>query len=146
MGVLAEVDQAIAEIKKEPLKQLLYQQIFAKYPPAFMLDCERSVAGSREMVTAWLSENMLSAENDPKSRAQQIVSSLMDYKGTTEHGHHFLIDKCREIGLEIKSIEDDQRLQEDILSVHHAFVATFAKTNAIKLIQNANGATWTVGA
>jgi ClpP class serine protease len=146
MGVLAEVDQAIAEIKKEPLKQLVYQQIFAKYPPAFMLDCERSVAGSREMVGAWLSANMLSTQADPNARAQEIVASLMDYKGTTEHAHHFLIDKCGEIGLQVVPIEQNQQLQEDILSVHHSFVATFARTNAIKIIQNASGATWTVSA
>ncbi|OPH84242.1 hypothetical protein B2M20_02930 [Nitrobacter vulgaris] len=70
----------------------------------------------------------------------------MDYEGTTEHSHHFLLDKCREIGLNVTAIEDDQSLQEDILSVHHAFVATFARTSAIKVIQNATGANWTVGA
>jgi hypothetical protein len=146
MGVLAEVDRAIEEIKKEPLKQILWQQVFAKYPPAFILDCERSVEGSREMVAAWLRSNMLSGRPKASELARSIINSLMDYKGTTEHGHHFLIDKCRAIGLNVRPIEDDQDLQEDILSVHHAFVATFANTPTIKIIQNAFGATWTVAA
>ena len=146
MGILAEVDRAIEEIKKEPLKQILWQQVFAKYPPAFILDCERSLEGTREMVSAWLRGNMLAGLDNPTAAAKTIVDSLMDYKGTTEHGHHFLIDKCRDIGLSVVGIEDDQGLQEDILSAHHAFVATFAKTQAIKVIQNAAGATWTVTA
>ncbi|MEM8553271.1 MAG: S49 family peptidase [Pseudomonadota bacterium] len=145
MGVLAEVDQAIVEVKKEPLKQMVYQQVFAKYPPAFILDCERSVQGSRDMVAEWLEKNMLASEKDPKAAAAQTIKNFMDYRGTTEHAHHFLIEKCQDMGLKVRAIEDDQELQEDILSVHHAFNATFARTNAIKIIQNANGATWSIG-
>lgn len=144
MGVLAEVDRAIEEIKKEPLKQILWQQVFAKYPPAFILDCERSLDGTREMVAAWLRGNMFSKYQNPDQEATRTVDKLMDYKGTTEHSHHFLIDKCREFGLTVNALEDDQELQEDVLSVHHAFVATFAKTGTLKLIQNAAGATWTI--
>lgn len=146
MGVLAEVEQAILEIKKEPLKQLVYQQVFAKYPPAFVLDCERSVEGSREMVTGWLAANMLATEHDPAAAAESTVKQLMDYRGTTEHGHHFMLDKCRAMGLKVRSLEDDQELQEDVLSVHHTYVATFARTNTIKLIENANGANWVITA
>ncbi|MEY9220664.1 SDH family Clp fold serine proteinase [Bradyrhizobium ottawaense] len=146
MGVLAEVDRAIKEMKVEPLKQIVWQQVFAKYPPAFILDCERSVEGTRKMVAAWLEANMFEAEDDPAEKAKAVTQQLMDYEGTTEHSHHFLIDKCAEIGLEVYAIEQDQDLQESILSVHHSFIATFARTNSIKVIENAIGANWTVAA
>jgi ClpP class serine protease len=144
MGILDEVDRAIEEIRSEPLKGIVWQQVFAKYPPAFISDCERSVQGARAMVKGWLKGNMLRSNDDPERAAEAIVEKLMDYKGTSEHGQHFLIDKCKDIGLNINSIEDDQALQEDILSVHHAYMATFAKTTAIKLIDNSSGGTWTV--
>ncbi len=146
MGVLAELDRAIAEIKAEPLKQIVWSQVFSKYPPAFIMDCERQVEGSREMVAAWLKSNMLKGEEKATEKARGIVSGLMDYKGTTEHSHHFLIDKCRAIGLNVLALEDDQDLQEAVLSVHHSYVATFARTDAIKIIENAIGANWTVSA
>ena len=142
MGVIAEVDEAIQEIKKEPLKQVVYQQIFAKYPPAFILDCERSIAGSREMVAEWLEANMFVNHGSPRAVADATIGNFMNYRGTTAHAHHFLIDKCREMGVNVSAIEDDQSLQEDVLSVHHAFMASFAQTNAIKIIENADGATW----
>src|SRR5690606_2740260 len=59
MGVLAEIDRAIVEMKKEPLKQVLWQQVFSKYPPAFILDCERAVEGIKQIVSSWLASNML---------------------------------------------------------------------------------------
>lgn len=146
MGVLAEVERAIFEIKREPMKQLLYQQVFAKYPPAFILDCERSVEHTRAMVIEWLKTGMFNDESEPEKHAANAVAALMDYEGTAEHSHHFFIDQCLEMGLTVRALEDDQDLQEDVLSVHHSFVATFARMSAIKIIQNANGGIWTVGA
>lgn len=144
MGVIAEVDQAIKEIKEEPLKQIVYQQIFSKYPPAFIIDCERQIEGSRDMVKDWMAKNMLRGERDPAASAEMTIRELMNYRGTSGHGHHFLIDKCREMGLKIVAVEDDQLLQEDILSVHHSFIASFARTSSIKIIQNSAGALWSI--
>ncbi|SFK28844.1 hypothetical protein SAMN04488498_104309 [Mesorhizobium albiziae] len=146
MGVLAEVDRAIVEIKAEPLKQLLWQQVFSKYPPAFILDCERAVEGTRQMVASWLEANMVKGHENPRAQAKAIVDKLMDYQGTTEHSHHFLIDNCKAIGLNVKAFEDDQDIQEDVLSVHHSFVATFAQKPVIKILQNASGLKWAINA
>jgi hypothetical protein len=146
MGVLAEVKRALEEIREDPVKQVLYQHMFAKYPPAFLLDCERAVAHSEAVVVEWLKTGMFSAEADPQAHAERAVASLMDYEGTAEHSHHFLIDQCQGMGLTVRALEEDQELQEQVLSVHHTFVATFARMSAIKVIQNANGGIWTVAA
>lgn len=144
MGVLAEVDRAIEEMKKEPLKQIVWQQVFNKYPPAFILNCERAVSATRSMVKDWLQLGMLRGEGDPAQAALDVVQHLMDYGGTSAHNHHFLIDKCKGIGLKIVDIEDDQDFQEVVLSVHHSFVATFTHTPLIKVIENSNGSCWGV--
>lgn len=144
MGILAEVDRAMQEIKADPMKQILWQQVFAKYPPAFISDCERSVEGARTMVKEWLRTNMLSGATNPTDAAESVIANLMDYSGTTEHSHHFLIDKCIDIGLTIEPIETNQVLQEHILSVHHCYMASFARSTSLKLIDNSNGQTWTV--
>ncbi|MEL6840692.1 MAG: S49 family peptidase [Pseudomonadota bacterium] len=144
MGVLSEVERALKEIKAEPAKQLVYQHIFAKYPPAFVQDCERQVQGSSEMIERWLRENMLSGQEDPASSAKKTRQGLMNYEGTTEHAHHFMVDTCTELGLCVLPLEKDQELQEDVLSVHHSFVASFARTDAIKIIENGEGQNWIV--
>lgn len=144
MGILAEVDRAMQEIKADQMKAILWQQVFAKYPPAFISDCERSVEGARTMVKQWLQNNMLSGSADPEAAAETVISQLMDYSGTSEHSHHFLIDKCMDIGLTIDAIENDQELQECILSVHHCYMASFARSTALKIIDNSNEQTWSV--
>jgi Serine dehydrogenase proteinase len=143
MGILQEVERAIVEIRAEPLKQFVYQQVFSKYPPALIIDCERAVDGARIMVKGWLECNMFRHHAEPAKMAEAVVGCLMDYAATTEHSHHFMVDKCIEMGLDVMPLESDQDLQESVLSVHHAFVASFALTDAIKIIQNSAGAIWT---
>lgn len=146
IGVLAEVDRAIQEIKAEPLRQIIWQQVFGKYPPAFILNCERAVAGARVMVKEWLKQNMLSSNSNPENAAEETIKQLMDYGGTSGHNHHFLLDKCKAMGLCIVELEGDQSLQDAVLSVHHAFMATFTRSNSIKIVENSMAATWVVGA
>jgi hypothetical protein len=98
------------------------------------------------MVSEWLSANMLSGSSDPSRAAEDVVSHLMNYTETAEHGHHFMKERCKQFGLKIVSLEADQALQEAVLSVHHSYVASFARTKSIKFIENSNGSSWNVSA
>lgn len=146
MGVLAEIDRAIEEIKTEPLKQILWTQVFSKYPPAFISNCERAIAATKTMVADWLQKGMLSDAANPRDAADAAVKHLMDYGGTSAHAHHFLIDKCKAIGLKILALESDEELQDAVLSVHHAFMATFGREKVIKIVENSIGNIWAVSA
>lgn len=144
MGILAEVEDALDDIRKDNLKQLIYQQIFNKYPPAFIGDCKRAVQISKTMVSTWLIDNMLKGQADAVATAGTIVEALTNYKGTSSHSHHFLIEDCKKMGLNMLALEENQDLQEAVLSVHHSFVATFARSSVIKVIQNAGSGIWTI--
>ena len=41
--------------------------------------------------------------------------------------------------MKVTALEDDQDLQEKVLSVFHAAIVTFEVTNCIKIIENQNG-------
>ena len=144
MGVLVEIDRAIVEIKKEPLKKIVWERVFDKYPPAFINNCERAIDATKAMVGDWLRHGMLSGSSDPDTAVAQAVKQLMDYGGTSAHAHHFLIDKCISIGLKITDFDKDPELQDAIVSVHHAFMATFARDKAIKIVENSPGNVWAV--
>jgi hypothetical protein len=146
MGVIHEIDKALKEIAANPVKQIFWKEVFAKYPPAFVARCERVVDGTREMLREWLTKNMCSGVDDPAARANGIVDELVNFAATTEHSHHFMIDHCQKIGLNVIELESDQQLQEAVLSVHHAYVSSFARVKSIKIIENSLGASWNVSA
>ncbi|WP_136443426.1 SDH family Clp fold serine proteinase [Pacificoceanicola onchidii] len=143
-GVIHEIERALDEIKKDPIRQVVWQEIFRQFPPSFISNCERSLTGSKKMVTSWLAENMFSESQDATKKAEKAVSELTNYSKTTEHGHHFMKDACCNFGLDVFSLEDDQDFQELVLSVHHAYVASFARVKSLKFIENSIGASWNV--
>ncbi len=70
----------------------------------------------------------------------------MDTNKTSSHEHHFSAGDCSGFGLKIEKLEDDQMLQEAVLSVHHAYMATFNRTAAVKIVESQNGQSWVVSA
>ncbi len=55
------------------------------------------------------------------------------------HARHISMQKCIDMGLSIVKLEDDPRLQDAVLSVHHACIHTLSATNAFKIIENHKG-------
>ena len=80
---------------------------------------------------------MLKGQNDVS--INKVVKELSDHAITKSHARHLSATKCQNIGLKIEMMESDQKLQDAILSIHHATMITFAQTQAIKIIENQNG-------
>ena len=61
-----------------------------------------------------------------------------NYHGT--HGNPLNFQIARDIGLKVSLLEDDDVLQDRVLSVYHAALLTFEMTPCVKLIENHKGA------
>jgi hypothetical protein len=48
-------------------------------------------------------------------------------------------DTASSKGLKVTRLEDDQALQEHVLSLFHATMATFMGTHCVKIVENDNG-------
>jgi ATP-dependent protease ClpP protease subunit len=138
-GVVEEFNRAIDEVKEDPSRIPIWQPIIAKYNPTFIGECEKAIAWSSEMVTAWLTEGMFSGQERPEERAGKAVKELTDHALTKSHARHLSYQKCKDIGLEVKLLEDTPDLQGAVLSVHHACIHTFSATGAYKIIENQSG-------
>lgn len=60
------------------------------------------------------------------------------YSGWLQY-KHIPMDDAISYGLKVKSLEDDQKLQDLVLTVHHAFMHTFSQANITKGIENHKG-------
>jgi hypothetical protein len=68
----------------------------------------------------------------------EIVAKFNDHQVSKTHSRHFSADFCKRVGLKINMMENDQKLQEKILSMHHAYVISLNLTNAVKIIESQN--------
>lgn len=138
-GVLEEFKRAHDEITSDPRTIPLWQPIIAKYSPAFLGECEKAVKWSNELVTDWLSRNMLAEKENNQGIIEGIIKELGDHSVSYAHNRHLSYSKCKDIGLEVRELESDQKLQDKVLSVHHIYYHTLSSSPAFKIIENQNG-------
>lgn len=138
-GVLEEFKSAHDEITTDPRTIPLWQPIISKYPPAFLGECEKAVKWSNELVTEWLSRNMLKDTENNQDIIKKIITELGDHSVSYAHNRHLSYEKCNEIGLSVKKMESDQELQDKVLSVHHIYYHTLSSSSAFKIMENQNG-------
>jgi ClpP class serine protease len=138
-GIIEEFQQAYKECKVDQTKIPLWQPIIAKYTPTLIGEAQKAISWSEEMVKEWLVTGMLKETHGPGTVAERIIKELGDHALTKSHARHLSASKCKEIGLKIEMLEENQKLQDAVLTVHHACIHTLAGTPAFKIIENHNG-------
>lgn len=138
--VTKEIERAIRELKEDPERIQFWQFVLGKYTPTFVGQCEQAVKMAEDFVRARLLDNMLASREDREDVAERIVKGLSDVDNNKSHERHIHIDRCQELGLVIEQLEDDQELQEAVLTVHHCFMHSLTVSGAAKIVENHNGA------
>jgi len=138
-GVLEEFEKAKIEIRRDPSTIPLWQVIFSKYHPTFIGECKNATDWSKKVVAKWLATAMFGGKRGADKKSQQIVKKLSSHRKHKSHDRHIHMQECRDIGLNITPMEDDDKLQDLVLTVHHSYMHTFSRTTAIKIIENHNG-------
>lgn len=135
-GVVEEFRKAHIAIKSDPSTIPIWQVLLSKYPPAFIGECEKAIQWSNEMVRDWLLSGMLDGKKDAENIVTNIINELADHSLTKSHARHLSFEKCEQIGLEVIPLEDNENLQNAVLSVHHSCIHTLSATGAYKIIEN----------
>jgi ClpP class serine protease len=139
-GVIQEFKRAFREIKRDSSKAYVWQPIISQYHPTFLTQCENAIAWSNDFVRQQLETVMFDGQKDAKQKAQKIVRKLSDFRGNKTHQRHIHFDECKAMQLDVELIEDDQRLQDLVLTVHHCYMHSLTNTSAFKMIENHAGA------
>jgi hypothetical protein len=138
-GVVEEFKRAIDEVKADPSRIPVWQPIIARYHPTLIGECEKAIQWSNDMVKEWLVRGMLIEHPNKEAKAAEIVTELSDHALQKSHARHLSAAKCLAMGLDVDMLEADPKLQDAVLSVHHACVHTLASTAAFKMIENHKG-------
>lgn len=138
VGLLKEVKRAHEEILANPQSALFWNPILSKITPSFLQRCEWAVVASDGFIRKTLSENMFSAldETERKAKIERVCEILSNLNDSKEHNTHFQFDSCQAVGLNVVRLEDDQKLQDLVLTLHHCYMHTLGNTPAFKIVEN----------
>lgn len=137
-GVVEEFTRAKREVQQDSSSIPIWQAIIANYRPTLIGDCEKAIAWSNELTAEWLRSGMFDQDSDADAKIGALLQELGDHALTKSHSRHLSFDRCREMGLKVSALEESG-FQDEVLSLHHAYVQTFAATPAVKIIENQNG-------
>lgn len=138
-GILEEIERAFKEIKEDPARAIIWQPILQKYHPTLVGECEKAIKWSESLVKDWLKAGMFESLRSSDQKIDRIIIELGDHAVNLNHARHMSFEKCKEIGLNVTPLEDNPKLQDLVLSVHHACIHTLSSTNAFKVIENQRG-------
>lgn len=139
-GVIDEFDRAIKAVKDDPGSTPIWQRIIGKYHPSFLGECSRAISWSETMVKRWLTYNMFSEDENPDQKAANVINKFTSHEETFNHAQHINIDDCFDSGLQIEKLEEmKDDLQDQTLTVHHTYIHTFMRSNAVKIIESHKG-------
>jgi len=134
-AILEQFDLAMEECK-DPNRLAAWYPMLSMLGPDMLIQCRNASRKSRRLAREWLRDYMFAGQEDRVKRSERIARWLSDHSRFGSHGRHIPREELVRRGLVIERLEDDQVLQDLVLSVFHATTHTFAGTDATKIIEN----------
>lgn len=135
-GLLEEFEQAKKEVSENPQTAHIWQVILNKYNPTMLGEAKKAIQWSNSMVKQWLEKGMFLDEPDKEEKVTRAIKELADHSVTLAHNRHISVSKALELGLNIKELESDPKLQDLVLTLHHLSVIAAQRGPLIKFVVN----------
>jgi hypothetical protein len=136
-AVLDQFKLAQDECQRDATKLPAWVPILRSYGPSLLEECRRAQMLSESLVSQWLANYMFRGESDANTRAAAVAHQFADYATHYSHGRGIGRDQARDYGVTgIVDLEADQRLQDAVLSAHHAAMHTLGMSPVVKIVEN----------
>lgn len=134
-AILDQFEMAKTECQ-DPRNVGAWLPLLRSLTPGLIAQCTHSIDQAGRFVSQQLATYML-RENPQK--AEEVADWFADFSRFKSHSRPVTINDVINQGLTVEKLEDDDELQDLILSVHHAVRHTFTGTGTTKLIENHHG-------
>lgn len=141
-GIIEEFENAQKLYESNPAAARVWEPILRQYTPTLIGSCKRAVEMAEQIVENWLRDGMLKDVDDRDERIKRVLSEFGSHQRSLNHARHFNFEKVRNSGAVVTRLEDDPKLQDAVLSIHHACSLTLNSTRATSIIENHNGAAY----
>ncbi len=140
-SIVEQFEEAKTQITNNPALAHAWAPVLRSFGPALFQEARKSISYGQNLVQDWLSKYMFSERANPAALAEEVAT----YFGGDQHGSHgrrIDRDEARDQQLEVLDLEDDQELQEDVLTLYHLSTIAFERTSAVKSVVSSNGRFW----
>ena len=140
-SIVDQFNDAKSDISKNPILAHAWAPVLEAFGPALLQEAKKSISYAETLVKDWLSKYMLS----DKENGEQIAQSAAKYFAGNHHGSHgrrINRNDLRSLGIKVTDLEDDQELQELVLTLYHLSTIIFDNSPSSKFVVSSNERLW----
>jgi len=144
-AILRDFQRAKSEIAADVGVLPAWTPILRGYAGGLLEFCTQQIALSQDIVATWLERHMLAHDDvdvdvDDRAAAASEISkffgSELSYDRFRTHGRPIRVEALEQLdGLRVSRLEENETLQDAVLSVYHALDLTF-RGPALKIVEN----------
>jgi hypothetical protein len=127
---------------QDPKNLPAWLPILRSYGPGLIAQCGHQRDLAESFVAGWLERYMFKSDDDREAKAKAAAAWFANFSEFKSHGRRVSRDEARRLALAVTDLEEDQALQDAMLSVHHAVQHTLTATGTAKIIENHHGRAW----
>lgn len=117
-----------------------YTPILGQYDPGLKQEAENAVELTDNLAKNWAEKYMFDGDPNAESLARDLANHLSNHSNFLSHSRRLSKRHLEEnTEMNVSSLEDNQDLQDAVLSVFHAVTATHDHQQITKIIENHNG-------
>ena len=137
-AVLDQFDRAQRECA-DPEKLSAWLPMLSQYGPDLLVQCESALEMSKELVKTWLETYMFKNTENAAKKSEEVSEWLSDHKNFKSHSRHIPRSDIESHQITVSRMEDDNILQDLVLSVFHATTHTLSATPSAKIVESHTG-------
>ncbi|WP_390622829.1 hypothetical protein [Ralstonia syzygii] len=132
-AIIEQYEKLRDEVSADQSKLAAAIPMLGQYGPDLLVQCKNVSDLSEALVREWLNTYMLAGN---EAAATAVAQWLGRHSVHKTHSRFLGRSELEQRGLKILRLEDDQGLQDAVLSVFHSFQITFSNTPVAKIIEN----------
>ncbi len=141
-AIVAQFAEAANHIRDDPKNAHVWASILAPLGPSLYQEAKHALEYGRETVQKWLAEYMLKGDSERGKKAARIAKHFNDTGAHKSHGRRIDRTEAREQGLNVIDLEEDQHLQEAVLSLYHLITLLITVDAVTKIMITDSGKVW----
>ena len=135
-GIMAGWNKAKKSLEDGAPDAALWVNIVAKYPLDTIIACENAINWSVRTVKDLLATGMFKNEADSAAIIEKIVKGLSMPEHTVGHARQLTLKEVKALGLKVKELEKDQKIQDLVMDSHHICMHIFGASPTLKIVAN----------
>lgn len=147
-AILDQFERAKAECAASPQAMGAWLPILRSYSPGLLSQCLTAQQAAEDIVSESMASHMFKDLEPSKARrkASEIAAWFNDHKTHRSHGRPLRYDDVLERGVKVVLLEEDDTLQDKVLSAWHGVQLSLSQVAVNKLIENHDGKAWMLSA